>query len=364
FTLNNQSEHTQALAQGQLESFKLDYTVTDNDGDSARASLTIQIQGTNDAPILTPGVTLGDQVSEDAQAITPVDVSGQFQDVDNGDTLTFTATGLPPGLTISEAGVITGTLDKSASQGGDVDGAKGVYTITVTATDSHGATVTQEFQWDVSNPAPVAVNDAGATTEDATLTVSDPALGVLANDTDKDGDALTVSHVNGAATNVGSAVAGSDGGTFTLNTNGTYSFNPGSAFQSLAQGATATSSITYTVTDADGATSNATLTVTVTGTNDAPILTPGVELGNQVGEDAQLIDPVDVSGQFQDVDNGDTLTFTATGLPPGLTISEAGVITGTLDKSASQGGDVDGAKGVYTIVVTATDTHGATVTQE
>ncbi|MGZ9978619.1 putative Ig domain-containing protein, partial [Bordetella bronchiseptica] len=40
--------------------------------------------------------------------MTPVDISGQFEDVDNGDTLTFTADGLPPGLTLDPAtGIIS-----------------------------------------------------------------------------------------------------------------------------------------------------------------------------------------------------------------------------------------------------------------
>ena len=42
---------------------------------------------------------------------------------------------------------------------------------------------------DAVNDAPVAANDSYTTTEDTPLTVAAP--GVLANDTDVDGDALT-----------------------------------------------------------------------------------------------------------------------------------------------------------------------------
>ncbi|KDB88540.1 putative Ig domain-containing protein, partial [Bordetella bronchiseptica] len=168
--------------------------------------------------------------------------------------------------------------------------------------------------------------------------------------------------VNGQPGNVGAAIAGDNGGTFTLNADGTYTFNPGPDFQNLAKDATAETSITYTVSDGEGGTSSATLTITVTGTNDAPTLTPNVTLDDQANNDGEAITPVDISGQFEDVDNGDTLTFTADGLPPGLTLDPAtGIISGTLDNSASQGGANN--DGVYTVEITATDANGASVSQ-
>ncbi|MGB5938718.1 MAG: Ig-like domain-containing protein, partial [Rhodanobacter sp.] len=157
----------------------------------------------------------------------------------------------------------------------------------------------------MKNPTPVAKDDTGTTDEDTSLNV-DAAHGVLANDADPDGDTIRVSEVNGNAASVGQQIAGTHGGTFTLNADGSYSFNPGSDFQALGSKDNATTSITYTVTDADGASTTATLTVTVTGTNDAPILTPGVTLDNQNSNDSDTITPVDISKQFQDVDKGDT----------------------------------------------------------
>ncbi|KDS76391.1 putative hemolysin, partial [Bordetella bronchiseptica KM22] len=368
FTLNADGTYTfnpgpdfQNLAKDATAETSITYTVSDGEGGTSSATLTITVTGTNDAPTLTPNVTLDDQANNDGEAITPVDISGQFEDVDNGDTLTFTADGLPPGLTLDPAtGIISGTLDNSASQGGANN--DGVYTVEITATDANGASVSQTFEWDVNNPAPTAVADTGTTDEDTTLTVTDPAQGVLENDTDPDNDDLHVSAVNGQPGNVGAAIAGDNGGTFTLNADGTYTFNPGPDFQNLAKDATAETSITYTVSDGEGGTSSATLTITVTGTNDAPTLTPNVTLDDQANNDGEAITPVDISGQFEDVDNGDTLTFTADGLPPGLTLDPAtGIISGTLDNSASQGGANN--DGVYTVEITATDANGASVSQ-
>lgn len=126
------------------------------------------------------------------------------------------ATGLPPGLSIDpHTGIIAGDIDPSASQGGSL----GVYNITVTAKAPSGATTSQKFDWAIAGPAPVAVDDSGATSEDSPLDVS-AQNGVLANDRDFDGDELTVSQVNGNAASVGAALAGSHGGTFTLNADG------------------------------------------------------------------------------------------------------------------------------------------------
>ncbi|MBJ7264235.1 MAG: retention module-containing protein, partial [Burkholderiaceae bacterium] len=268
-----------SLGQGQTAVTTVSYTITDPSGQTATATLQVTIVGTNDAPELVPGVVLGDQVSVDGTEIAPIDVSGRFRDVDTGDTLLFSATGLPPGLSIDPAtGVITGLLDNSASQGGPAS--NGIYTVVVTAHDSFGATITQQFQWDVSNPAPIAINDVNVTDEDTTITVSDRASGVLANDRDPDGDTLRVSAVNGSPASVGGVVAGNGGGTFVLNADGTYSFNPGNDFQSLVNGESRTSSITYTITDGEGGFSQATLTVNINGVDDKAVITPALPGGD------------------------------------------------------------------------------------
>src|SRR5207247_7951216 len=63
------------------------------------------------------------------------------------------------------------------------------------------------------NDAPVAGNDSYSAVEDTALAVAAP--GVLANDTDVDGDALTTVLVTGPAH-----------GTLTLNANGSFTYTP------------------------------------------------------------------------------------------------------------------------------------------
>jgi beta-glucosidase len=68
-------------------------------------------------------------------AITPLQVVAR--DSTAGAALTFSASGLPPGLAISPAGLISGT----PSTGGQ-------YSVTVTATDQTGASGSASFTWD------------------------------------------------------------------------------------------------------------------------------------------------------------------------------------------------------------------------
>ena len=68
----------------------------------------------------------------------------------------------------------------------------GVTTVEVVVSDG-AATASTTFELTVvaANGEPSGVDDAYAIDEDADLEVADPAAGLLANDTDPDGDALT-----------------------------------------------------------------------------------------------------------------------------------------------------------------------------
>jgi beta-glucosidase len=79
----------------------------------------------------------GPQASLANQAASAVTLSGT--DTTGGQTLTYSAAGLPAGLSISSAGVISGTPTTD-----------GTSTVTVTAKDGNGAYATQSFVWTVS----------------------------------------------------------------------------------------------------------------------------------------------------------------------------------------------------------------------
>jgi VCBS repeat-containing protein len=102
------------------------------------------------------------------------------------------------------------------------------------------------------NNAPVAVNDAYTTMEDTELVV-DAASGVLANDTDADGDVLTVVLVTPPAH-----------GSLTLNPDGSFQYIPQADFYGQ-------DAFTYRASDGYVQSNVATVTLTIEAVNDEPV---------------------------------------------------------------------------------------------
>ncbi|WP_213879329.1 Ig-like domain-containing protein [Pseudomonas sp. dw_358] len=319
-SLNGDGTFTYTPASGYHGTDSFTYQVRDADGGLASAVVSLNV---NDAPTTTP---IGTQTANDATAVS-INAASHFSDA-NGDPLTYSVSGLPAGLTINAStGLITGTLGRSASVGGP--NSDGVYTITVSASDGHGGSISQLFALNVSNPLPVAANASFATTANT------PVSGVLVA-SDVDGDALTFS-----------ASQGPLHGTVALNANGTFTYTPTTGYHGA-------DTYTYQVRDADGGITTAVVTFAV---NDAPTSTP---IGTQSGTDAAPVS-ITTANHFSDV-NGDVLTYSVSGLPAGLSINAStGLITGTLGSSASSGGPA--GNGAYAITVTANDGLGGSVSQ-
>ena len=145
-------------------------------------------------------------------------------------------------------------------------------------------------------------------------------------------------------------------GTVTNNGNGTFTYSPNGAFESLRAGQTAQTTFSYTASDGSGGTSTATATITVTGENDAPQAAAVTGVAN---EDGPLIT---VSASVTDVDTNDTHTYSvdATGTLGAVSSNN----NGTFDYHANGAFEALGAGETAndTFTYTVTDNHGGTST--
>ncbi len=113
------------------------------------------------------------------------------------------------------------------------------------------------------NQAPMPADDSATVDEDAPL-----ILAVLGNDVDPEGDALTITEINGAAIATGESVDLASGASVTLNADGTLSYAQNGAFDALNTGETGSESFTYTVSDGNGGAASATVDITIEGADD------------------------------------------------------------------------------------------------
>ncbi len=153
-----------------------------------------------------------------------------------------------------------------------------------------------------SNLAPDAVDNIYNVT--ATEAAGDVDGNVITDDTgagqdsDPEDDDLTVSAVDGVAGNVGTAVAGDNGGLFTINADGTVDFDANGDFDGLGLNNTAETSVTYTIVDEGGLEDTATATFVVSGINDGTVQgTSGNDIINPdipyVDADGDIVDAND-----------------------------------------------------------------------
>ncbi|MCM5704388.1 retention module-containing protein, partial [Larsenimonas salina] len=279
-----------------LDLTTLSVTVTASDGElTSTATETVTVNRVNDAPTdvtltletLTEGGVSAGQVIGQATATDPEGdaITYGLADNDNG----YLAIDPDSGeITLTQAGVDAVN-----------DDALDLTTLSITVTASDGeltSTATETVTINRVNDAPDAVNDALTTAEDTALVIAPDTL--LANDSDADGDTLTIT-----------GVSGGQGGAATLNADGTITFTPAANFSGDA-------TFRYTVSDGQGGSDTATVTVAVTGVNDAPVAeadSADPSAGNDAlttAEDTALtIAPGTLLANDSDAD-GDTLTIT------------------------------------------------------
>src|SRR5207248_2493085 len=231
-------------------------------------------------------------------------------------TLTYT-----PALNSNGTALVTVQLhdDGGVAHGGVDTSAPQTFTITITAV----------------NDAPVAANDSYATNEDTPLSVAAP--GVLANDTDVDGDALTAV-----------VVASPSHGVLTLNADGGFSYAPAANYNGA-------DSFTYKTNDGLLDSNVATVNLSVAPVNDAPV-------ANAQNVTTAEDTPQAITLTASDVD-GDTLASSIvsgpshgslTGTAPNVTYTPAANYNGPDSFTfKANDGTADSAAATISITVTA-----------
>ena len=288
-----------------MGTYTVTVTATDSVNPASSASQTFQWA-------INPLVTLGNPGS-----LTNID--GDFVTVlsscsdSAGNALVFTATNLPPGLSIDpNTGIISGAVTAG-------DSIAGTYTVTMTATDSANpaSSASETFQWTV-NPLVTLGNPGSLTNSDG------DSVSVLSSCSDSAGNALVFTATNlppGLSIDpntgiISGAVTAGDSimGTYTVTVTATDSVNPASSASQAFQW---------------------TVNPLVTLTN------PGAQTN---------VDGDNVTLSLSATDSaGNAVTYTAANLPPGLSIDpNAGTISGTVAAGAD-------ANGPYAVTVTATD---------
>jgi len=287
----------------------IEYTVSDGNGGTDTATVTIDVTPVNDDP-----VGGDDSATTDEDTPVIIDVLSNDTDVD-GDTLEVTEVGDPSNGTaeINPDGTITYTPDPDYN---------GPDSFTYTVSDGNGGTDTATVTIDVTpvNDDPVAKDDA------AKGPINMPVIiDVLANDTDVDGDDLEV------------ISAMSPDGTVDINADGTITFTPDTDFFGET-------TIDYTISDGNGGTDSAVVTV---------LINDGIVSGTD-GDD--LIDVNYMGDPEGDMVDADDNIFPGSG--PDDDVIEAGdgndtVLAGLGDDYVDGGaGDdlIDGGDGHDTII--------------
>ncbi|MFH1719589.1 MAG: Ig-like domain-containing protein [Planctomycetota bacterium] len=243
---------------------------------------------------------------------TPITLTGSDRDAD---PLTYGV------LTGPSQGTLSGTVPNLTYSPRDNFSGKDSFTFKVSDGKIDSAAATISIAVMPVNDPPTANDDSAKAQEDVPVV----AIDVLANDTDVDNGRLTVID----------ATQGSNG-SVTINTDGTLAYAPNRNF-------CGTDTFTYTLSDGNGGTATAAVTVTIEAVNDAPSIT------SKPVETTRVWASYLYTVRAKDPDAGDTLTYSLTRKPEGMTINPA---TGLIEW-----GPTSAQAGSHDVVVTVADSN-------
>ncbi|WP_293069379.1 tandem-95 repeat protein, partial [Okeania sp. SIO2B3] len=288
------------------------YTIADAKGLTDTATVGINVIPVADTPNLEISTTT---VSGSQDQEISLDITASLVDTSGSETLSITIAGVPEGATLS-AGTDQGdgtweltleelenlTLIPSAAEQTEVLNFE--LTVIVTATETandDAASASEVIAVEVTplNGPPIADDDVFETNEDTAITIQRSEL--LANDSDPDGDEITITEF--AADNI---------------KNGTLEETADSFIYTPNENFSGEESFTYTLTDSQGFTDTATVNINITPVADTPnleISTPTVS----ASQDQEI--SLDITASLVDTSGSETLSITIAGVPEGATLS-------------------------------------------
>lgn len=253
------------------------YSLSDGNGGTDTGTVNVNVTPVNDLPV---AVADSATVAEESTVAIPVTVNDTDPD-NTAFTLTAVTQGAHGTVTILAGNQVSYQAAANYS---------GPDTFTYTIRDPGFLTSVGTVSVTVTpvNDPPAAVADSASTSEDTPI-----AIAVLGNDTDIDGDTLSISAVT----------QGAKGSVTTNGTTATYTPNLNT---------TGNDSFTYSISDGNGGTGMATVNISIAAVNDAPITAP------DSGATREGV-PVIITVLANDTDvEGNTLTVTAVGAPGAL----------------------------------------------
>ncbi|WP_140343751.1 tandem-95 repeat protein, partial [Vibrio parahaemolyticus] len=255
-----------------LKDLTISASVSDGVNPTANDSDSLVVNRVNDAPTVENAIA-DQELSEDFATYT-IDLNDAFKDSDSA--LNFSVSGNSNVLVSIENGIatISPTADWNGSE-----------TLTFTATDPSGESISQRVDFTVASVADIVADKATVVEDTPTI------IKVLGNDTfEGDGKVVSLDANNGPAN-----------GTVSVNPDGSVTYTPNDNYHG-------TDSFTYIVTSG-GVSESTTVSVDVTPVNDAPVAKDDIATTQE-----DTVVTIDVLPNDTDVD-GDKLSIQSATVP-------------------------------------------------